>query len=204
MWVTDCYAIKFILSYEGGNPAILRLQMHLMCWNVDIVHQPDSKLIDADWSRLGADINFDPLFSKYLQLTDQLRKSKPAPADLPIRPENMPYYGGPRIQPPTPTVAPDDALHIQGLLTDLVVSGGRGHTHLSNILIQFGESNPSLPNTGQPARALLNSKFARYARQMMNFDWAVYSFSNGHFASTMESRNLPFTIRLACNLTEQG
>jgi hypothetical protein len=22
MWVTDCYAIKFILSYEGGNPAI--------------------------------------------------------------------------------------------------------------------------------------------------------------------------------------
>ena len=22
VWVTDCYAIKFILSYEGGNPAI--------------------------------------------------------------------------------------------------------------------------------------------------------------------------------------
>jgi hypothetical protein len=31
VWVTDCYAIKFILSYEGGNPAILRLQMRLMC-----------------------------------------------------------------------------------------------------------------------------------------------------------------------------
>ena len=27
--VTDCYAIKFILSYEGGNPAILCLQMDL-------------------------------------------------------------------------------------------------------------------------------------------------------------------------------
>jgi hypothetical protein len=27
VWVMDCYAIKFILSYEGGNPAILRLQM---------------------------------------------------------------------------------------------------------------------------------------------------------------------------------
>jgi len=25
VWVTDCYAIKFILSYEGFNPAVLRL-----------------------------------------------------------------------------------------------------------------------------------------------------------------------------------
>jgi hypothetical protein len=205
VWVTNCYTIKFILSYEGGNPAILHLQMRLMCWDIDIVHQPDSELINADyWSRLGADINFDPLFRKYLQLTDQLHKSKPAPTDLPMHPENMPYYRGQRIQLPTQTAASDDALHIQGLLTDLVVSGGRGHTHLSNVPIQFGECNPSLLNSDQPARALLNSEFVRYVRQTMNFDWAVYSFSNGHFASTMESRNLPFTMRLVCNPTEQG
>ena len=60
VWVKDCYAIKFILSYEGGNLAILRLQMRLMCWDVDIVHRPDTKLVDADyWSRLGVDIEFD-------------------------------------------------------------------------------------------------------------------------------------------------
>ena len=41
VWVMDCYAIKFILSYKGGNPAILRLQMRLVCWDVDIVHHPD-------------------------------------------------------------------------------------------------------------------------------------------------------------------
>jgi hypothetical protein len=33
VWVTDCYAIKFILSYIGSNTAILRLQMRLMCWD---------------------------------------------------------------------------------------------------------------------------------------------------------------------------
>ena len=27
VWVTDCYAAKFVLTYEGPNPAILRLQM---------------------------------------------------------------------------------------------------------------------------------------------------------------------------------
>ncbi len=51
VWVTDCYAVKFLLSYEGGNPAILCLQMRLMCWDVDIVHRPDYKLVDANyWS----------------------------------------------------------------------------------------------------------------------------------------------------------
>jgi hypothetical protein len=31
IWVTDCYAIRFILSYDGSNLAVLRLQMQLMC-----------------------------------------------------------------------------------------------------------------------------------------------------------------------------
>jgi hypothetical protein len=62
VWVMDCYAIKFILSYEGGNSAILHLQMRLMCWDVDIVHRPDTELVDADyWSRFGVDLDFDPL-----------------------------------------------------------------------------------------------------------------------------------------------
>ena len=48
------------------------------------------------------------------------------------------------------------------------------------------------------------SKFARCAHETTNFNWAVYSFSNGHFSSTVETRNLPFTICLACNPTGRG
>jgi hypothetical protein len=51
VWVTDCYAAKFVLSYDGANPAILRLQMRLMCWDLDIVQRPDSQLVNVDyWS----------------------------------------------------------------------------------------------------------------------------------------------------------
>jgi hypothetical protein len=61
VWVMDCYASKFLLSYEGGNPAILWLQMHLMRWDVDIVHRPDLQLVDANyWSCLGVNTDFDP------------------------------------------------------------------------------------------------------------------------------------------------
>jgi hypothetical protein len=67
IWVMDYYAVKFLLSYEGGNPAILWLQMHLMCWDVDIIHKPDSQLVDASyWSHLGVDCDFNPLFHDYL------------------------------------------------------------------------------------------------------------------------------------------
>jgi hypothetical protein len=134
IWVTDCYALKFLLSYEGGNPAILCLQMHLMCWDVDIVHCLDSELAGADyWSCLGANIDFYPLFYDFLNYTAKLRKSNPAPADLPMHQENMPYYRGPRVRPVTKTSDSKDALHIQSLLTDIVMLNGTGHTHLSNI-----------------------------------------------------------------------
>jgi hypothetical protein len=74
-WVTDCYAVKFILSYDGWNPAILRLQMRLMCWDVDIVYQPGTELVDSDyWSCIGVDLEYDPLYAQYLKQTLRLHK----------------------------------------------------------------------------------------------------------------------------------
>jgi hypothetical protein len=204
VWVMDCYAVKVLLSYKDGNSAILRLQMRLMCWDVDIVHRSDSELVDADyWSCLGADIDFDPLFRDYLDYTAKLWKSNPAPADLPMRPENMPYYRGPRVQPVTKTSDSKDALHIQSLLTDIVMSNGTGHKHLSNIPVWFGHKATVLRHPGQP-RALLNLEFSSYAFQTMSFSWAVFLFSNRHFFSTVQTLHLPFHASLVCDPSEAG
>jgi len=201
VWVADCYAIIFILSYEGGNPTILRLQMHLLCWDVDIVHCPDTELVDADyWSRLGIDIEFDPLFKEYLEFTRQIRQSNPAPTELPMCPENMPYYRGPRIQPESTNA---NTVHIQGLLTDIDVSTGWGNPHIENVPVHIGD----LPRSEHPtptSRQLLNSELALYARQAMEYDWAMYLFSNGHFSSSIKSHGLPFSICLACNTSKSG
>jgi hypothetical protein len=170
VWVTDCYAIKFLLSYEGSNPAILRLQMCLMCWDVDIIHQPDSELVNADyWSCLGAIIDFNPLFCDYLDYTAKLRKSHPVTTDLPMRPENMPYYRGPQVQPVTKTSKAANVLHIQSLLTDIIVSSCTRQAFLSNIPVRFGHmALPSCRSATRP-RALLNSEFTSYAFQAMSF-----------------------------------
>ncbi len=119
-----------------------------------------------------------------------------------MRPENMPYYRGPRIHKPSPEIDKADTLHIQGLLSELIVLEGGGHTTLSNRPVRFEQLKSSLPDTCSNAHTLLNSEFARYTHETTNFDWAVFSFSNGHFLLTIETRNFPFTIHLACDTTE--
>ncbi len=52
-------------------------------------------------------------------------------------PENMPYYRGPRIQKPSPEVESADTHYIQGLLSELIVLEGEGHTTLSNRPVKF-------------------------------------------------------------------
>jgi hypothetical protein len=179
--------------------------MRLMCWDVDIVHRPDTELVDVNyWLRLGVDLDFDPLLRGYLAYALARRHSSPPPTDLPMRPENMPYYHGPRIQEPTDSAVPADGLHIQSLITEIVSSSDCGHTHLSNVPIRFGEFNDAHPPLRQAARTLLNSEFASHARQAQQFDWAVYLFSNRHFLSSVQSHNLPFHICLASDPYESG
>jgi hypothetical protein len=70
VWVTDCYAAKLVLSYKDTNPAVLRLQMRPMCWDVGILHRPESGLVNANyWSTLGTDIKYHPLLHDYLEFT---------------------------------------------------------------------------------------------------------------------------------------
>ena len=80
-WVTDCYAIRFILSYDGPNPAIIRLQMRIMCFDTDIYHRNGDWLGDADyWSRLGTDLCFDPLLKEYTEQALQYKLKHKSPS----------------------------------------------------------------------------------------------------------------------------
>jgi hypothetical protein len=58
--------------------------------------------------------------------------------------------------------------------------------------------------TPSNARLLHNDKFPCYAQQVLQFSWAVYSFQGGHFASTIQSWNLPFQISLVCDPYKSG
>ena len=187
--MTDCYAVKFILSYDGSNPVILRLQMRLMCWDVDIIHRANEFLVDADyWSQLNANICYDPTFRKYLRFVSSFCASHPPPTDLPMQPANMPYYWGPCIRHPAnlgePTV--DDAANT--LLTTIVTQDRISQPCLANYPIQFGNF-PSHNDTS--IHPMYNSEFPALAFHVAHFKWAMYLFNSGHFVSMINMCKSP-------------
>ncbi len=106
VWVTDCYMLKFILSYDGCNPAILHLQMCFMCWDMIIEHRNDVCLTNANYFlQLGVNLCFDLLLKDYIQHIDSIRCCSPVPTELPIALAHQPYFCGPQLNMPC-TLAP--------------------------------------------------------------------------------------------------
>ncbi len=158
--------------------------MRLMGWDIDIIHMNDHYITDADyWSRLGADLCFDPLFKTYLNITRMLRIKNPRPTSFPMKPKNMPYYRGPQVIQPNTTDTHSDANHSQAIILTVMVNNCHGLYHLSNISVKFGNFSRVTPST---SHSLHNDEFSCYALQVLQISWVVYSFQGGHFASTIQ------------------
>jgi hypothetical protein len=96
--------------------------------------------------QLGADLCFDPLLKTYLELTQSFFKENPPPTSLPMQPENMPYYRGPRITtPPADTANTTDAAHCQAIISALLIDDCCGLCHLSNVPVKLGEFDKTPP-----------------------------------------------------------
>jgi hypothetical protein len=96
-----------------------------------------------------------------------------------------------------------DAAHCQAIISTLLIDNCCGLCHLPNVPVKFGKFKKVTPPTVK-ARALLNDEFPCYAQQVLEFSKAVHSFNGGHFTSTIQSQNLPFQVRLACDPHESG
>jgi hypothetical protein len=137
-----------------------------MCWDVDIVHQNDTHLTNADyWLRLGEDICFNPHFREYLQFDRSLCAEFPAPTALPMLPQNMPYYRGPCIPSQNGSSVQDaDAAYCQALISTITSSKGIGLTHLSHISVRIGDFNTVTP---ADAHVSANQEITSLAQQIL-------------------------------------
>lgn len=211
-WITDCYGIRFILTYDGPNPAVQRVQMRIMCDDCDVVHRNRCWNVDADYfSYLGKDLCFDPLLLTYARHFQTLRRSHPVADSLPMRPENMPGYRGPRIKQQDAAYPPAEAVNTlvdyatTTLLSTILFDDSNGHDCLENIPVKFGYwSQDSQPSSSSGAVSLYNSDLPVAAYQIARSTWAIHGYNCGHFMSSIQSRSLPFDIVLASDPTPQG
>jgi hypothetical protein len=122
-----------------------------MCWDIDIKHRNDYWVMDANYfSCLGTDLCFNQLLKDYIQRTDFIQRRNPLITSLPMEPENMPYFCGPRLpnilsmepdntSPPTKTLPIKDSNNKANPASDpaLFASSKTGSQHLANWPVAF-------------------------------------------------------------------
>jgi hypothetical protein len=179
--------------------------MHLMCWDVDIVHHVNDFLVEADyWLHLNADLCYYPSFYEYLQLVSSFCSTHPPLAYLPMQPMNMPYYLGPCFTSMTTQTSVSDP-NANSLLTVIVTQELDSASGFSNHMVHFRQFLLDSPIcTNNTIWLLYNSEFPVFVYHASCFTWAVYLFNSGYFASMISRRNLPFKILLACNPYAHG
>ena len=198
--ITDCYALRFILSYDGPNAVILRLQMRLMLWAMDLYHRNAKYLITPDYlSRLGADLYFDEMSRLYLSKTIDLRRAH-APVTGQMKKENMPGYRAPRIRSGFPIPGKDESPptsidhKISSLLASINMRDSGGHEFgLQVVPILTGNI---VSHKGNRARhvPLHNHDLAVMAADFVKVSFAVYGFNSGHFTSCFSSGPLDIVL----------
>ena len=112
-FITDYYTLRFILSYDGINAVLLRQQMCLQLWAINLCHRPGKSY--AGW--LHVSYWRQPLFQRddanLPNDTINLRKHF-TPTSGTMLPEKIPGYRAPRVwstlDPVDPAVPVDDAI----------------------------------------------------------------------------------------------
>ena len=89
--------------------------------------------------------------------------------------------------------------HATSLFSAIAIDDSHMHCLLIFLPVSFSTfaTSPSRPDSR--SSPLYNSNLTAVAAQINRFEWAVYGLNNGHFMSSISTRNLPFEISLAAD-----
>ena len=75
---------------------------------------------------------------------------------------------------------------------------------MTNVPVQYETFTNRVSLDRSDATPLYNSDLSAAAKSIIHSDWAVYSFSHGHFISSIAIRNFPFYVTLSADLFLEG
>eukprot|EP00956_Cyclotella_meneghiniana_P013317 scaffold19184_cov46-Cyclotella_meneghiniana.AAC.7 len=209
--ISDCYSLKFIMTYEGNNPVVLCIQMHLSLWAMDIVHRTRDFNVDAYMSKLACNTQYDPLLKEYLMKAAALRHKYPPP-DGEMKPENMPGYRKPRSGSSESPASQLDSRHgvtIDGeTLDSFSIYPVNYHTPTIGPIRNFvttrsqskGASNPPHSESTRHPQPLMDNEITDVARQLTRYQAILYAFGGGHIHHTLSNNSIPIQIVASADL----
>ena len=197
--ITDCRALLWLMSYDGHNHAVRRLQLEMLGYWFTIVNRPGHMLEDANYfSRLNEDKHIDPLLKGYLEYARHLY-SENMPENDEITPDNMPGRRKKRALP-TANIASNSTSHLVQI-------------YLHNMSIEVHVNPQTTPEVHQvlchhPVTIINdtsctkcnnynNSYIAYSANVLATFKWCLLHPRHGHFLQAASQSYVKFDCMIA-------
>lgn len=207
--VTDCRALIWLLTYEGTNAAVRRLQFEILGFWFTIHHRVEALNGNCDSvSQLGLDFEFNPVLLDYYRLAFDLKSKFPC-VNGPIAPNNLPGYRHNLKKKreaaetnKTPSTMPNDTPS-QAILHAIAKSpelNSISNTPIFTVQIQKGDDITIHKCT----EALHHQPLVCNALKMQKFRWVVNGFGSGAFFSVCQTFNIPFIVPIASDYRMEG
>jgi hypothetical protein len=203
--LTNCRALVWLLSYEGTNAAVCRLQFKILGYWFTICHQSAAANADTNGlSRLALDFTIDPALHEYYNIASTLKSKFPCVTGD-IQPDNLPGFRRNTHKRSVNYTTKSSLLYLSTTRTHQTTTPST--TFLQNIPVSVFStySSDCHPQTNKAyCNTLHHQPLVASALQSCNFNWVINRFGSGAFFSTCTSLRIPFTIPLAADTTFKG
>jgi hypothetical protein len=200
--LTDCRALIWLLSYEGTNAAVRRLQFEILGYWFTICHRSAAANADTDGlSRLALDFSIDPSLQDYYKIAADLDSRFPC-VQGEIQPNNLPGFR--RNSRKKKEQLYSSAHH---LLSKSTRQASYSIPYIRNIPVSIVSTysvNQISHSDTSCCTSLHHQPLISTALQSSTFNWVVNKFGSGAFFSVCNTLRIPFTIPLASDTTFKG
>ena len=200
--LTDCRALIWLLSYEGTNAAVRRLQFEILGYWFTVHHRSASMNGDADaLSRLALDFTIDPSLKNYYKLASDLERQHPC-VNGPVQPDNLPGFRRNFKNRKETNISSDTNQSSNNLTRSSFDQTFDGITNIPIMtkIFHSGESK----QISSCCSSLNCQPLVANALQASTFKWIINRFGSGSFLSVCKEFNIPFSVPLACDITMEG
>jgi hypothetical protein len=196
--LTDCRALIWLMSYEGTNAAVRRLQFEILGYWFTICHRSAAANADTDGiSRLALDFTIDPALEEYYKIANDLKSKFPCVQGN-IQPDNLPgFRRNSRKSSATPSTSTPTTSN-----ASLCIASTTIPTAIANFPVSIQTYSDHTENSS--CDTLHHQPLVLNALRATSFNWIVNRFGSGSFFSVCKSLRLPFIVKLAADTTFKG
>ena len=204
--ISDCAALQWLMTYDGANHAVKRLQLEMTGYYFTVVHRPGRMLEDANFlSRLSEEVNIDPLLKDYLSFARQIYTDN-TPPTAEINHQNTPGRRK-RKANTSDTTTPNTTSSLAQLNykdTDYkIIDNADNNTatfHISNVPIQYDTSEISHQFK---SNNMNNQEFTTAAASTSQMYWILSEPKFGQWLEICRDNGIPFQCLAAVESSQE-